>query len=250
MVASRKEQTLELLVPKILIMVLTTDLSSHLALITGATGGIGKAACLALAHLKCNIAVHYNTASDTAASLVSELHTLGVKAHAFQADLSSYDDTRKLHAAVVNELGHPTILFNNAGLTMGKSGVKDVSEINVEEFEQTWRANCGSAFLLTQLCLPSMVEKNWGRVIFCSSVAGFTGGVVGPHYAYGLSLELSGRYASFLTLIQVFEVGVAWLGALVGRCVCEEGHHCQRCGAGSDRRHQIAARSFGGVVCK
>jgi len=164
-------------------MTLTTDLSSHLALVTGATGGIGKATCLALAHLKCNIAVHYNTASDTAESLISELNSVGVNAHAFQADLSSYEGARSLHAAVVKQLGHPTILFNNAGLTMGKSGVKDISEISVEDFEQTWRANCGTGFLLTQLCIPKMVENGWGRVIFCSSVAGFTGGVVGPHYA-------------------------------------------------------------------
>lgn len=165
-------------------MALVTDLSSHIALVTGATGGIGKATCLSLARLGCSIAVHYNTASTTAQSLVSELQSLNVKAHAFQADLSSYDSTRTLHAAVVKELGHPTILFNNAGLTLGKSGVKDISEISVEDFEMTWRANCGTAFLLTQLCLPSMVENGWGRVIFCSSVAGFTGGVVGPHYAW------------------------------------------------------------------
>ena len=65
-----------------------------------------------------------------------------------------------------------------------KSGVKDVQEVSVEMFEETWRANCGSAFLLTQLCLPEMERRGWGRVVFCSSVAGFTGGVVGPHYAY------------------------------------------------------------------
>jgi 3-oxoacyl-[acyl-carrier protein] reductase len=80
-------------------------------------------------------------------------------------------------------MGDPSILFNNAGLTMGKSGVKEISDINIEEFEQTWRANCGSTFLLTQLCIPAMEKKGWGRVIFCSSVAGFTGGSVGPHYA-------------------------------------------------------------------
>ncbi len=79
-------------------------------------------------------------------------------------------------------MGHPTILFNNAGLTL-KSGVKTLDEISIEDFELTWRANCGSAYLLTQLCLSNMVEKGFGRVIFCSSVAGFTGGVVGPHYA-------------------------------------------------------------------
>jgi len=183
------------------IMALTTDLSSHLALVTGATGGIGKATCLALARMGCSIAVHYNTAADTAESLVSQLKSMDVRAATFKADLCSYDETRSLHAAVVKELGHPTILFNNAGLTMGKSGIKDISEISVEEFEMTWRANCGTGFLLTQLCIPSMVEKGWGRVIFCSSVAAFTGGVVGPHYAssksalHGLVHWLAGAYA-------------------------------------------------------
>jgi len=84
-------------------------------------------------------------------------------------------------------MGSPTILFNNAGLTL-KHGVVSASEITIEQFEETWRANCGSAFLLTQLCLPAMERVGWGRIVFCSSVAGFTGGVVGPHYAYALLL--------------------------------------------------------------
>ena len=156
---------------------LTTDLSDHLVLITGATGGIGQATCLALASLKCSIAVHYNSASEKATSLVSKLKSEhGVRAQAFQADLSSYSEARRLHQGVVDAMGHPTILFNNAGLNMGKSGVKSIDEVTVDEFEGAWRANCGTGFLLTQLCMPSMVEKGWGRVIFCSSVAGFTGG--------------------------------------------------------------------------
>jgi 3-oxoacyl-[acyl-carrier protein] reductase len=80
-------------------------------------------------------------------------------------------------------MGDPSIPFNNAGLTMGKSRVKEISDINIEEFEQTWRANCGSTFLLTQLHIPAMGKKGWGRVIFCSSVSGFTGGSIGPCYA-------------------------------------------------------------------
>ena len=181
-----------------------TDLSSHFALVTGASGGIGRATCLALAStLKCSIAVHYNSSRSKADSLVSTLKSeYGVSAQAFQADLSSYDETRRLYHDVVGAMGqNPTILFNNAGLNMGKSGVKDISEVSVEEFEGAWRANCGTAFLLTQLCLPTMVEKGWGRVIFCSSVAGFTGGVVGPHYAssksalHGLIHWLASAYA-------------------------------------------------------
>ncbi|KAL8796845.1 MAG: hypothetical protein Q9195_000928 [Heterodermia aff. obscurata] len=161
---------------------LTTDLKPHLALITGATGGIGRATCHALANLDCSLAIHYHSASSTAEALVTDLRSKGIRSQAFQADLRGYDGVRELYRQVVAEMGHPSILFNNAGIAM-KSGVKDVQDVPVEMFEETWRANCGSAYLLTQLCLPEMEKKGFGRVIFCSSVAGFTGGVVGPHYA-------------------------------------------------------------------
>ena len=162
-------------------------LQGRLALITGATGGIGRATCETLAAQGCHIAIHYHRASSVAADLVSRLPSkykdLGVKAASFQADLSDYSEVRRLHAEVVSTLGDPDILFNNAGLNLGKVGLKGIEEVSVEEFEYTWRANCGHAFLLTQLCMPAMVERAWGKVIFCSSEAGITGGVVGPHYA-------------------------------------------------------------------
>jgi 3-oxoacyl-[acyl-carrier protein] reductase len=90
---------------------------------------------------------------------------------------------RRLHDDVVSTLGAPTILINNAGSTGGHSGVQSVEQVSIDDFERTWRINCGSAYLLTQLCLPAMEEANWGRVIFVSSVAGITGGIIGPHYA-------------------------------------------------------------------
>jgi NAD(P)-dependent dehydrogenase (short-subunit alcohol dehydrogenase family) len=88
-----------------------------------------------------------------------------------------------LHLATT-VLGHPTILINNAGSTGGQSGVKSVEDVSIDVFERTWRINCGSAYLLTQLCMPAMEEAGWGRVVFVSSVAGLTGGIIGPHYAY------------------------------------------------------------------
>jgi 3-oxoacyl-[acyl-carrier protein] reductase len=88
-----------------------------------------------------------------------------------------------MHAAVAALLGAPTILINNAGSTCGRNGVKTVADLSIEDFEKTWRVNCGSAYLLTQLCIPAMEEKRWGRVVFVSSVAGITGGIIGPHYA-------------------------------------------------------------------
>ena len=68
------------------------DFHGKLALVTGATGGIGKVTCRKLAELGCNIAVHYNSAKDTAEELVQELGSLGVTVQAFQADMSSYDN--------------------------------------------------------------------------------------------------------------------------------------------------------------
>ncbi|CAF9909026.1 MAG: hypothetical protein HETSPECPRED_008799 [Heterodermia speciosa] len=137
---------------------LTTDLKPHLALITGATGGIGRATCLALANFNCSLAIHYHSAHSTAEALVTDLRSKGIRTEAFQADLRRYDGVRELYRQVIERLGHPTILFNNAGIAM-KSGVKDVQDVTVEMFEETWRANCGSAYLLTQLCLPEMEKK-------------------------------------------------------------------------------------------
>ncbi|KAI9709888.1 MAG: hypothetical protein M1820_002965 [Bogoriella megaspora] len=161
---------------------LTTDLKTHLALITGATGGIGLATSHALAALGCSIAIHYHSNSRGASTLVDSLLSKGVRVLAFQADLSDYEQVRNLHKQVVATLGEPSILFNNAGIA-NPSGVKNIDEVDIDVFENTWRTNCGSAFLLTKLCLPAMERRGWGRVVFCSSVAGFTGGVVGPHYA-------------------------------------------------------------------
>lgn len=74
----------------------------------------------------CSVAIHYNAAAADAEDLVRELEApvQGVKARAFQADLSSYDAVRKLYKEVTESMGNPTILFNNAGANSGRSGVQ------------------------------------------------------------------------------------------------------------------------------
>lgn len=144
---------------------LEEDLSGRLALVTGGTDGIGLATCHALASLGCSIAVHYHSAASIAETLVTELLAKGVRVESFQAKLRQYDDVRSLHENVTHSMGAPAILFNNAGITMNH-GVKDISEVSVEMFEETWRANCGSAFLLTQVCLPEMEKLGWAEYCF------------------------------------------------------------------------------------
>ena len=101
----------------------------------------------------------------------------------FQADLSSYEDVRRLHKEVSEQFGGVDVLFCNAGTTGGLTGVTNLGEVDIEVVEKTWKVNCGSVILLTQLCLPFMEQQGWGRVVCCSSVAAWTGGFVGPHYA-------------------------------------------------------------------
>lgn len=179
-----------------------------LALITGATGGIGRATALAFSREGYTLALHYNTASPTtvtelleAVSAAQDSSSAAQPAQAFQADLSSFSAVRKLHADVVAALGDPQILFLNAGSTGGLSGVQSLNDVDIDVFEATWRVNTAAPYLLAQLCVPAMESKGWGRVVFNSSVAALTGGVVGPHYAsskaalHGLVHWMAGRLA-------------------------------------------------------
>ena len=78
---------------------------------------------------------------------MNELHSYGVKAVAFQADLSTYEGVDKLYSEVVSQLGNPDILFNNSGVTrkvIGPTG--DIQQITPEMFEDTWRTNTGTHF--------------------------------------------------------------------------------------------------------
>lgn len=119
-------------------------------------GGIGKATALTLASRGCSIAVHYHSNETSAKALVttldSSLQSIGVTggAAAFQADLSDYEMVKKLHKEVVDKMGHPDILFNNAGVTnkvIGPTG--DIGDVSVEEFEATWKTNTGSSYLVS-----------------------------------------------------------------------------------------------------
>ncbi|KAI0262081.1 NAD-binding protein [Gloeopeniophorella convolvens] len=161
-----------------------TPISGKLALITGATGGIGKATARLFAARGAHLALHYFSQDAAAAALVDELRAHGVRIAAFKADLADFAAVRDLHARVVAELGHPDILYNNAAMAGTILGIKArIEDVDMGEFERCWRANTGGTFLLTQLCVPHMEQQGYGRVVFCSSIAAATGGVVGPHYA-------------------------------------------------------------------
>ncbi|KAF5319409.1 hypothetical protein D9619_008631 [Psilocybe cf. subviscida] len=166
------------------------SLKGRVALVTGCSGGIGRATALRLARLGCCIAVHYHSSKERADDVVSEIKKIdtNLRAVTFQADLSGYDGARKLHADVVRDMGHPDILFNNSGVTNKVLGLQgDIQDISAEEFENTWRTNTGTSFLRGSMD--------------GSYFALGTGGVIGPHYAssksalHGLLHWIAARHA-------------------------------------------------------
>lgn len=156
-----------------------SGLLNQVALVTGASRGIGRAIAVALARAGCDVAVVFRERMDDATETAREIEAIGRRAVAVKADVADPAQVRHLIQVVDQELGQVAILVNNAGIARPMP----LDALTVEEFDAAIAVNLRSAFLLTQACLPAMRARRWGRLIFVSSVAAQVGGVVGPHYA-------------------------------------------------------------------
>jgi 3-oxoacyl-[acyl-carrier protein] reductase len=153
--------------------------------------------CRDLAAKGAAVAVGYGANAAAAEHLADELSSTGVRAVAFGADLEDADGPARLVAAVGEALGPIDILVANHGL----ASPTGVEEVDAEDFDRTLAVNLRAPYLLAREVLGGMRERGWGRVLFMSSVAAYTGGMVGPHYAaskaglHGLTYFLAARYA-------------------------------------------------------
>ena len=124
---------------------MANDSSRKLALITGATGGIGRATAIALAKTgDFNLALHYNSASEEtrekiASAIKDAAGTTDVKVAFFQADMGNYDSVRQLHSSIVSSLGEIDVLFNNAGANAGVHAPASLTDVPFDAFETSWR---------------------------------------------------------------------------------------------------------------
>jgi 3-oxoacyl-[acyl-carrier protein] reductase len=160
----------------------------RVALVTGGSGGIGAALCARLAAEGARVAVHY-AANRAAAERVGE--------HVFGADLRDPAAPDRLIDDVEAALGPVDILVANAGL----SRPAPYEDVDAAMFDETLAVNLRAPFLLARRVLPGMRERGYGRILFTSSVAALTGGIIGPHYAasksglHGLTHFLASRAA-------------------------------------------------------
>jgi 3-oxoacyl-[acyl-carrier protein] reductase len=157
----------------------TGRLAGKVALVTGASRGIGRAVALALAEQGVDVALNYRENQTEAETVIAEMNKHGHRCIAVKADVSKNENVLRIREQVKRELGVVQILVNNAGI----SRPQDIKAISEEDWDELIDVNLKSAFLVSQAFLPDMRELHWGRIVNMSSVAAQLGGVVGPHYA-------------------------------------------------------------------
>jgi 3-oxoacyl-[acyl-carrier protein] reductase len=154
-------------------------LNEKVALVTGASRGIGRACAIALAAAGADIAVNYLLQEEKAKETISLVAQAGKRAVLAQADVSQAEQVNRMVQGIEQQLGPIDVLVNNAGIAIQKP----FDQITEEDWDRTIAINLKSAFLLTKAVIPGMRARRFGRIINISSGAAQVGGVVGPHYA-------------------------------------------------------------------
>jgi 3-oxoacyl-[acyl-carrier protein] reductase len=173
------------------------NLTGKVALVTGASQGIGRAIAVDLAKHGAAVAVAARSI-DKLESLAQEITSAGGAAKPFALDVTSEDSIKSCAKAVLADLGACHILVNNAGIT--RDGL--TLRMKLADFDDILRANLTGSFLLTQAVISSMMKARWGRVINITSVVGETGAAGQANYAaskaglIGLTKSLAREFAS------------------------------------------------------
>jgi len=155
------------------------ELKGKVALVSGASRGIGRSIALSLADQGCDVIVNYLSRAKAADDVVAEIKAKGRRGIALQADVSNAKQADGMVAQAQNELGHIHILVNNAGIARDRSFMK----LSREQWHEVLLVNLDGAFNLTGVLLPGMVESRWGRVINITSIVGQMGNFGQSNYA-------------------------------------------------------------------
>jgi 3-oxoacyl-[acyl-carrier protein] reductase len=169
------------------------------ALITGGSRGIGAATAVRLAEDGHDVAIAYRSNAEAAEQVAAEVQALGRAAATFAGDMSEVEAPGALVSAVERELGPVEILIANAGINDPLE--QDPRKIDAAVWDRVMAINLRAPFLIARAAIGGMIDRGFGRIVLLSSVAAYTGGIVGPHYAaskaglHGLAHSLS-QFAS------------------------------------------------------
>ena len=154
-------------------------LDEQVAIVTGASRGIGRAVAKELAEHGAAVVVNYFQSQEPAEALVTEITGGGGKAIAVRANVGEPDDAQALAKRALDEFGRIDILVNNAGVNRDRS----LRRMSTEEWQEVINTDLNSAFYCTSAVLPNMVERKYGRIINMSSIVGQMGNIGQANYA-------------------------------------------------------------------
>ncbi|MDR3321084.1 MAG: 3-oxoacyl-[acyl-carrier-protein] reductase [Synergistaceae bacterium] len=151
----------------------------RVALVTGASRGIGRATALALASLGYRVAVNYQSSQAAAEDVTGAIRASGGAAIAVRADVSLPEGANELFEIVNKELGPVEILVNNAGITRDNL----LMRMTDDEWDAVLKTNLNSVFYCTRAAIRPMMKARFGRIVAISSVSGLVGNAGQINYA-------------------------------------------------------------------
>ncbi len=155
------------------------DLNNKVALVTGASRGIGKEIALELARKGANVGISYVSNPEKANEVIEEISSYGVKAVAVKANVSKEEEVLEMIKTIEEELGTIDILVNNAGVTKDNLIIR----MKEDDWDEVMNVNLKGTFLCTKAVSRAMMKKKYGKIINISSVVGVMGNAGQGNYS-------------------------------------------------------------------
>lgn len=162
------------------------SLNNRIALITGASRGIGKAIAIELARRGAAVAVNYNRSAEQANAVVEQIQAFGGNAIALQADVADFAQAQELVKQTIQQLGSLDILVNNAGITRDKL----IMMMSEEDWDIVQATNIKGTFNCSKAAVRHMMRKKYGRIINITSVAGQMGNPGQTNYSASKAAQI------------------------------------------------------------
>ena len=155
------------------------DMTGKVAIVTGASRGIGRAISLRLAELGAHVVVNYRSDAKGAAEVVREIAARSGQAQALQGDVRSAADAEAIVQHTLEARGRVDILVNNAGTTRDTLLIR----MSDEDWDTVLNTNLKGPFFMTKACLRPMMKARYGRIVNISSVSGVSGNAGQANYS-------------------------------------------------------------------
>lgn len=155
------------------------QLSDRIAVVTGASRGIGRGIALELAKRGATVIVNYQRNADAANEVVDQISASGGKAIAFQADVGQEENANSLIKTAIDTYGKIDILVNNAGTTRDNV----IMLMGADDFDTVIQTNLRSTWLCSKAAVRAMMRKRYGRIINITSIAGIMGNAGQTNYS-------------------------------------------------------------------